>query len=276
MDYKAWRNLMTNVCFKVPEPYNEPIKSYESGSKERNEIKRKLAEMPSEQIEVPLIIGGEEVKTGNMADLRVPHNRDLKLGIYHKAGKKEIDMAIKAALRARQNWAQMPWEHRVSIFRKAADLLSGPWRSTLNAATMLGQSKTVYQAEIDAACELSDFWQFNTYYVYQLMTDQPYSPPGFWNRCEYRPLEGFIFAVTPFNFTSIAGNLPTAPAMVGNVVVWKPASSAVYSAYFIMRLLEEAGVPPGVINFIPGSGAEVGDPVTASPDLAGIHFTGST
>jgi 1-pyrroline-5-carboxylate dehydrogenase len=235
-----------------------------------------LAELQSAQIEVPLIIGGKEVKTGNLGEMRIPHNHDLKLGVYHKAGKKEVDKAIKAALSAQQTWSEMPWEHRASIFLKAADLLSGPWRSTLNAATMLGQSKAVHQAEIDAACELTDFWRFNPHYMQEIMTEQPYSPPGFWNRCEYRPLEGFVFAVTPFNFTSIAGNLPTAPALVGNVIVWKPASSAVYSAYYVMRLLEEAGIPPGVINFISGSGGEVGNPALASPDLAGIHFTGST
>jgi 1-pyrroline-5-carboxylate dehydrogenase len=185
-------------------------------------------------------------------------------------------MAIEAALTARKEWAKMPWEHRISIFLKAAELLSGTWRSTLNAATMLGQSKTVNQAEIDSSCELIDFWRFNSYYLTQLMSEQPYSPKGMWNREEYRPLEGFVFAVTPFNFTSIAGNLPTAPVIVGNVSLWKPASSAVYSAYYLMKLWEEAGLPAGVINFIPGSGGEVGDPVLASPDLAGIHFTGST
>ncbi len=267
---------MTNAIFRVPEPHNEPVKSYQPGSPERLELKLKLAELASKQIEVPLIIGGKKVKTGNLAEIRAPHNHDLKLGVYHKAGKREVNRAINTALKARRAWAEMPWEHRVSIFRKAGDLLSGPWRSTLTAATMLGQSKTVHQAEIDAACELSDFWRFNTHYMRDIMMDQPYSPPGVWNRCEYRPLEGFVFAVTPFNFTSIAGNLPTAPAMVGNVVVWKPASSAVYAAYFVMRLLEEAGVPPGVINFIPGSGADVGDLAITSPDLGGIHFTGST
>jgi 1-pyrroline-5-carboxylate dehydrogenase len=267
---------MTNAIFRVPQPYNEPVKSYEPGSSDRHELKQKLAEMASKQIEVPLIIGGKEVKTGDLEEIRAPHNHDLKLGVYHKAGKKEVDKAIKAALSARQAWSEMPWEHRASIFQKAADLLSGPWRSTLNAATMLGQSKTVHQAEIDAACELIDFWRFNTFFMQEIMTDQPYSPPGFWNRCEYRPLEGFIFAVTPFNFTSIAGNLPTAPAIVGNAVVWKPASSAVYSAYYVMKILEEAGIPPGVINFIPGSGAEVGDPLLGNPELSGIHFTGST
>ncbi|MCP4421699.1 MAG: aldehyde dehydrogenase family protein, partial [Chloroflexi bacterium] len=193
-----------------------------------------------------------------------------------KAGAKEVNMAIEAALKARQEWADMPWEHRAAIFLKAADLLAGPWRSTINAATMLGQSKTAFQAEIDAACELIDFWKFNVHYMADLMADQPMSSPGVWNRVEYRPLEGFVFAVTPFNFSSIAGNLPTAPAMIGNVALWKPASSAVYSAYYLMKLLEEAGVPKGVINFVPGSGGQVGNPVMASPDLAGIHFTGST
>jgi 1-pyrroline-5-carboxylate dehydrogenase len=198
------------------------------------------------------------------------------LGIYHKAGKQEVDMAIESALEARRTWSVMPWEHRVSIFLKAADLLAGPWRYTLNAATMLGQSKTAYQSEIDAVAELCDFWRFNAFFMTELMADQPISSPGMWNRLEYRPLEGYIFAVTPFNFTSIAGNLPTAPAIVGNVALWKPASSAVYSAYFLMKIFEEAGVPPGVINFVPGSGGQVGTPAITSPHLAGIHFTGST
>ena len=267
---------MNNAYCKVPEPYNEPIKSYEPGSPERKQLKEKLSELQSKEVEIPLIIGGEAIRTGRTADIRLPHNHKKKLGVYHKGGKKEVEQAIKAALVARKTWAEMPWEHRVSIFLKAAALLVGSWRSTLNAATMLGQSKTVFQAEIDAACELSDFWRFNAHFMTLLMADQPYSPPGVWNRCEYRPLEGFVFAVTPFNFTSIAGNLPTASAMVGNVVLWKPASSAVYSAYYLMKLLEEAGLPPGVINFVPGSGADIGDPALESPDLAGIHFTGST
>jgi 1-pyrroline-5-carboxylate dehydrogenase len=267
---------MSNAYFKLQVPINEPVLSYAPGSPEKAEIKKKLTELQSKEIEIPLIIGGEEVKTGNTAEIRVPHNLSKKLGIYHKAGEKEVKMAIEAALEARKTWAEMPWEHRASIFQKAAELLSGPWRSTVNAATMLGQSKTVYQAEIDSACELIDFWRFNTYYMTHLMSEQPYSPKGMWNRIEYRPLEGFVFAVTPFNFTSIAGNLPTAPVIVGNVSLWKPASSAVYSAYYLMKLWEEAGLPKGVINFIPGTGGQVGDPVMASPDLAGIHFTGST
>ncbi len=267
---------MSNAYFKLPIPINEPILNYAPGSSEKAELKKKLSELQSKEIEIPLIIGGVEVKSGKTAEIRVPHNLSKKLGVYHKAGEKEVKMAIEAALEARKGWAEMPWEHRASIFHKAAELLSGPWRATVNAATMLGQSKTVYQAEIDSACELIDFWRFNTYYMTQIMGDQPYSPTGMWNRMEYRPLEGFIFAVTPFNFTSIAGNLPTAPAIVGDVTLWKPASSAVYSAYFLMKLWEEAGLPKGVINFIPGSGSQVGDPVMASPDLAGVHFTGST
>ena len=267
---------MSNAYFKLPVPVNEPILTYKTGSSEREELKKKLIELQSKEVEIPLIIGGKEVKTGKTADIVKPHDHSIKLGVYHKAGAKEVQMAIDAALEARKTWASMPWEHRASVFQKAAELLSTTWRSTINASTMLGQSKTVHQAEIDSACELIDFWRFNTFYLTELMGEQPYSPKGMWNREEYRALEGFVFAVTPFNFTSIAGNLPTAPAIVGNVTLWKPASSAVYSAYFLMKLFEEAGLPAGVINFIPGSGAQVGDPVLASPDLAGIHFTGST
>lgn len=267
---------MSNAAFKVPVPFNEPVRGYQPGSAGRKSLKAKLAQMAAEEIEIPLVIGGKEIRTGNIAGITAPHDHALKLGRYHKAGEKEVRMAIEAALAARHAWAEMPWEHRASIFIKAADLLAGPWRDTLNAATMLGQSKTVFQAEIDSACEIIDFWRFNVHYMAQLMADQPISSPGVWNRMEYRPLEGFVFAVTPFNFTSIAANLPTAPAMVGNVVVWKPASSAVYSAYYLVRLLQEAGLPDGVINFVPGPGSQVGNPVLASPDLAGIHFTGST
>ena len=267
---------MSNAYFQPPEPYNEPVLSYKKDSAERAELERKLDELQSKQVEIPIIIGGKAVKTGRTVEIKTPHNHKIGLGFYHKAGEEEVNAAIESALKARRAWSEMPWEHRVSIFQKAADLLAGPWRSTLNAATMLGQSKTVHQAEIDAIAELSDFWRFNTSYMTQLMAEQPYSPPGMWNRIEYRPLEGFIFAVTPFNFTSIAGNLPTAPAIIGNVVLWKPASSAVYSAYYLMKLLQEAGLPDGVINFIPGSGGEVGYPVMTSPYMSGIHFTGST
>ncbi|OGV26134.1 MAG: 1-pyrroline-5-carboxylate dehydrogenase, partial [Ignavibacteria bacterium RIFOXYA2_FULL_37_17] len=267
---------MSNAYFKVPQPVNEPIKLYKPGSTEREELKKKLSELKSKQIEVPLIIGGEEVKTGNTEEMRIPHNHKHVLGVYHKAGKKEVEMAIEAALEARKEWAEMPWEQRVAVFLKMADLLSGRWRATINAATMLGQSKVVHQAEIDSACELIDFWRFNSYFFTKLIDEQPYSPSGMWNRSEYRPLEGFIFAVTPFNFTSIAGNLPTSPAIVGNVCLWKPASSAVYSAYYLMKLFEAAGLPKGVINFVPGSGGQVGTPALTNPHLAGIHFTGST
>lgn len=267
---------MSNAYFKVPLPVNEPVKSYKPGSPEREELKKKIAELKSQQVEIPLIIGGKEIRTGNTEEIRIPHNHSHILGVYHKASKKEVDMAIEAALEARKEWAEMPWEHRVSVFLKMAELLAGPWRATLNAATMLGQSKTVHQAEIDSAAELVDFYRFNSYYFAKLMEDQPFSSAGIWNRMEYRPLEGYIFAVTPFNFTSIAGNLPTAPALVGNVSLWKPASSAVYSAYWLMKLFEEAGMPKGVINFVPGSGGQVGNPAMTNPNLAGIHFTGST
>ncbi len=267
---------MSNAYFKPPIPINEPIKTYKPGSPEREELKKKLAELKSKQIEVPLIIGGQEIKTGNTEEMRIPHDHKHVLGIYHKAGKKEVEMAVEAALEARKEWAEMPWEQRVSVFLKIADLLAGPWRATINAATMLGQSKVVHQAEIDSACELIDFYRFNCYFMTQLMGEQPYSPGGMWNRSEYRPLEGYVFSVTPFNFTSIAGNLPTAPAIVGNVSLWKPASSAVYSAYWLMKLFEAAGLPKGVINFVPGSGGQVGTPAMTNPNLAGVHFTGST
>ncbi len=267
---------MSNAYFKVPLPYNEPIQNYAPGTPERKQLKEKLDALKQQQVEIPLIIGGKEVKTDRTVEIRCPHHLDTKLGIYHRAGENEVNLAVEAALEARKIWAEMPWEQRAAIFLKMADLLAGPWRDTLNAATMLGQSKTAYQSEIDAVAELCDFWRFNTYYMTQLMSDQPYSPKGMWNRLEYRPLEGFVFAVTPFNFSSIAGNLPTAPAIVGNVALWKPASSAVYSAYYLMQLFKEAGLPDGVINFVPGSGAQVGNPVMQSPYLAGIHFTGST
>jgi 1-pyrroline-5-carboxylate dehydrogenase len=270
------RGVMSNAYFKVPQPQNEPVKSYKPGSPEREELKAKISELKLQKVEIPLIIGGEEVKTGDTEEIRIPHNHSHVLGIYHKAGKKEVDMAVEAALEAWKTWSDMPWEHRASIFLKMADLLAGPWRATLNASTMLGQSKTVHQAEIDAACELIDFYRFNTYFFTKIMEEQPGSSEGVWNRLEYRPLEGYIFAVTPFNFTSIAGNLPTSPALVGNVSLWKPASSAVYSAYFLMKMFEEAGLPKGVINFVPGSGGQVGNPAMSNPHLAGVHFTGST
>ena len=267
---------MSNATFRIPEPFNETVLGYAPGTPERREVKARLSQMKAAPVEIPLIIGGEEVKTGTTGELFAPHDHSVSLGVYHKAGAKEVERAIRSALKARKAWAEMPWEQRVSVLLKAADLLAGPWRQVVNAATMLGQSKTIFQAEIDATCELTDFWRFNSYYLTRIMREQPNSSDGVWNRMEYRALEGFVFAVSPFNFTAIGGNLPTAPALTGCVALWKPASSAVYSAWYVMQLLQEAGLPPGVINFIPGSGAEVGRSALASPDLAGNHFTGAT
>jgi len=265
-----------NGVFRVPQPTNEPIRAYAPGSPEKRSLKAKLAEMRGREIEIPLVIGGEEVRTGKLGTCIVPHDHKHVLARYHKAGKAEVERAVTAAREAHASWSRMPWYDRAAIFLQAADLLAGPFRDEANAATMLGQSKTVFQAEIDSACELIDFWRFNPHFMQKVYEDQPISSPGVWNRVEYRALEGFVFAVTPFNFTSIGGNLPTSPAMMGNTVLWKPASTAVYSAFAIMRVLMAAGLPPGVINLVVGSGGEVGDPVLASPELAGIHFTGST
>ena len=268
---------MRNAKAIVPKPVNEPILSYAPGTPERAALKARIKELKSQEIEVPLVIGGQEIKTGDMGEMRIPHDHQHLLGRYHKAGKKEIKMAIEAAMDAWQSWSKMPWEDRFSIFKKMASILQRHDDQTINASTMLGQSKNAFQAEVDASCEMIDFLNFNCWYAQQLYRYQPtYSPDGMWNRIEHRPLEGFIFAVTPFNFTSIGGNLPAAPALMGNVAVWKPASSAVYSAHFMMELFREAGVPDGVINFIPGSGHEVGPTVMKDPNLAGVHFTGST
>ncbi|OGR75963.1 MAG: 1-pyrroline-5-carboxylate dehydrogenase [Elusimicrobia bacterium GWC2_64_44] len=265
-----------NTIFQIPEPVNEPILNYAPGSKERAELKAKITELRSQVVDIPLIIGGKEVRTGRTADIVVPHENKKVIGRYHKAGPKEVEMAVQAAAEARQTWGRMPWHARAAIFLKAGELLATTWRQTLNAATMIGQSKNPYQAEIDSACELVDFYRFNTWFAEQIHDQQPLSPSGSWNYVDYRPLEGFVFAVTPFNFTSIAGNLPTAPAIMGNTVIWKPASSAVYSGYFLAKLWEAAGLPAGAINMLPGSGGEVGNPVIASRDLMGLHFTGST
>jgi 1-pyrroline-5-carboxylate dehydrogenase len=259
-----------------PVPVNEPVLAYAPGSPERAELKARLKELAAQTVEIPVIVGGEEIRTGDLGECRVPHDHKHLLGTYHKAGPREVKAAAAAARKARKSWAALPWEARAAIFLKAADLLAGPWRQTLNAATMLGQSKTCFQAEIDAACELIDFWRYNVAFYYDIMGEQPESAPGMWNMLEQRPLDGFVFAVTPFNFTSIAGNLPTAPALMGNTVLWKPASSAVYAAYWLMKLLQAAGLPDGVINLIPGSGGQVGNPVMEHPELAGVHFTGST
>jgi 1-pyrroline-5-carboxylate dehydrogenase len=265
-----------NAIVKVPRPQNEPVYSYAPGSPERAALKAQLKKMLGETLEIPLIIGGNEVKTGNLADCRCPHDHGHLLAQYHKAGPEEIEMAVNEAKKAWGEWSEMDWISRASVFLRAAELLATRYRIILNAATMLDQSKTPHQAEIDSACELIDFYRFNPHYMNVIYTEQPDSSAGIWNYLEYRALEGFVFAVTPFNFTSIAGNLPTSPAIMGNVVLWKPASSAVYPAYFLMQLWKEAGLPEGVINFIPGPGRYVGDPVLEKGDLAGVHFTGST
>jgi 1-pyrroline-5-carboxylate dehydrogenase len=267
---------MSNGRPRIPAPRNEPVLSYAPGSAERAALKARLADLSSRELEIPLVIGGREVRTGRIAEARVPHRHAQRLARWHQAGPAEVQAAVEAAAAARRSWAALEPHERAAVFLKAADLLAGPWRQTLNAATMLGQSKTPVQAEIDSACEIVDFWRWNPHFMQQILDEQPVSPPGQWNRIEYRPLEGFVLAVTPFNFTSIAANLPTAPALMGNTVVWKPASSAVYSAWQVLKLLEAAGLPPGVINFVPGPGRSVGDPALASPDLGGLHFTGST
>jgi len=267
--------LSANDIFSLKRPNNEPILSYEPGSQEKIELKTKLKELKNNPVEIPLIINGNEVKTGNTKEIRAPHNHDIVLGKYHMAGEKEVNEAIKASLAAKKEWENTSWEKRAAIFLKAASLLAGPKRAEINAATMLCQSKNVFQAEIDSACELIDFLRFNSYFMTEIYQNQPSSTEDILNRMEYRPLEGFIFAVPPFNFTSIGGNLPTAPALMGNTVLWKPASTAVYSNYFFMKLLMRAGLPAGVINFIPGKGSEVGPLVTKRKELAGIHFTGS-
>lgn len=261
---------------RVPPPVNEPVKTYAPGSPERAALKERLASMASDRADMPLIIGGQEVHTGELVDSVMPHNHRHVLGQWHRATPENVDQAIAAAQNAAKDWANWAWEDRAAVFLKAAELLATTWRSTLNAATMLGQSKTAFQAEIDSACELIDFWRFNPHYAQSLYDEQPLSDRAMWNQLDYRPLEGFVYAVTPFNFTSIAGNLPTAPALMGNTVIWKPASSSMLSAYYIMKLLEEAGLPPGVINFVPGDAAMISDKLLAHRDLAGVHFTGST
>jgi 1-pyrroline-5-carboxylate dehydrogenase len=267
---------MPKGIYNVPTPINEPIKSYAPGSAERKELQAMLKELRSKQIDIPMYIGGEEVKSGNKVRLSPPHDHKHTLGYFHKSDKKHVKQAINAALSAKKKWAELAWEHRASIFLKAADLIAGPYRSKLNAATMLGQSKNAYQAEIDSACEIIDFLRFNVHYMSQIYAEQPNSSPGMWNRLEWRPLEGFIYALTPFNFTAIAGNLPTSCAMMGNVVVWKPSNTQVYSANVLMEIFQKAGVPNGVINLIYPSGPDAADVVFAHPDFAGIHFTGST
>ncbi len=267
---------MTPGQFRVPAPRNEPVQDHAPGSPERASLEAELARQSQEVLEIPLIVGGEEVRTGRTANVVMPHDRRHVLARVHLAEEREVARAIDAASSARAQWQSFSWEQRASVFLRAAELLAGPWRDRVNAATMLGQSKTVHQAEIDAACELIDFWRFNVHFAERLHSEQPLSSPGTWNRLEHRPLDGFVLAITPFNFTSIGGNLPTAPALMGNTVVWKPATTSVLSNYWLMRLLMSAGLPAGVINFVPGSGAAVGDPAVADPRLAGVHFTGST
>ncbi len=267
---------MFNGMFHIRKPQNEPVLGYAPGSKERAELQAMLQSMLDNPVEVPCLIGGREVKTGNLVEMKCPHNLSQSLGTYHRASPKEADMAIDAANEAKLEWSRMEWSSRATVLLKAAELLSGKYRQTLNAATMLCMSKTCHQAEIDSACELIDFWRFNPYFMTQIYDDQPMSTKDVLNYMEHRPLEGFVFAITPFNFTSIAGNLPTAPALMGNAVVWKPASAAVLPAYYIMRILREAGMPEGVINMLPGPGPELAPPVLNHLDLGGVHFTGST
>jgi 1-pyrroline-5-carboxylate dehydrogenase len=261
---------------RIPQPVNDPNRTYAPGTPERADLKARLKSMAGEKIEIPIIIGGREIRTGRTAQAVMPHDHSHVLADYHLAGPEHVEQAIAAAAAARREWASWPWEERAGVLLRAAELLATTWRSTLNAATMLGQSKTAYQAEIDAASEMIDFWRFNAHFAEELYHEQPVSSPGMWNMMEYRPLEGFVYAVTPFNFTAIGGNLTTAPALMGNTVIWKPASSAMLSGYYTLKLLEAAGLPPGVINFVPGDAVQISNLLLDSPELAGVHFTGST
>ena len=267
---------MSTGFYKTPSVINEPVRAYGPGSIDRELLQKTIQKFRSEEADIPMFIGGKEVRTGNKKRLSPPHDHQHTLGFFHKGGKPEILQAIEAALQAKTNWENLAWEQRASIFLKAADLIAGPYRYQINAATMLGQSKNAYQAEIDSACELIDFLRFNVQFATEIYSQQPLSSAGIWNRTEHRPLEGFIFALTPFNFTAIAGNLPTSAALMGNTVVWKPADTQVYSANLIMKILKEAGLPDGVINLVFVSGPEAGEVIFNHPDFAGIHFTGST
>ena len=265
-----------NTFYHIPEPYNEPVLDYAAGSVERKRMKAELKRQYAQKIEIPLIVGGKRVKTGNIGRVVCPHDHGHVLAEYHLAGPDEAAMAIESALEAKRLWNGFEWTQRAAVFLKMADLLTTKYRFVMNAATMLGQSKTVHQAEIEAVCEMADFLRFNVKHAERIYIDQPLSERGIWNRLEYRPLEGFVFAVSPFNFTAIAGNLATAPALMGNAVVWKPSSLSVLSNYYLMQILEDAGLPGGVINFIPGSGVDIGKTVLADNRLAGLHFTGAT
>jgi 1-pyrroline-5-carboxylate dehydrogenase len=262
--------------FRVPDPVNEPVRGYTPGSPERAELKAELERMAAERPQLPMVIGGERVESGRTFEAVMPHARAHVLADVAWGDASHVERAVAAARAAHREWSHTPWHERVAVFLRAAELLAGPWRAVLNAATMLNQSKTAHQAEIDAACETIDFLRFNCAYLTRIYEEQPISSPGVWNRLEYRPLEGFVFAISPFNFTAIGANLTTSPAVMGNTVVWKPASTQALSAWYTLRVLEEAGLPPGVINLVFGAGREIGDPVLASPELAGVHFTGST
>ena len=273
-------DLTTTAAFagvrRVPPPVNDPNRSYAPGSPERAALKARLKEMAGEKLDIPIVIGGREIRTGKTAQAVMPHDHRHVLADYHLAAPEHVQQAIAAAAAARREWGSWPWEERAAVLLRAAELLATSWRPTLNAATMLGQSKTAFQAEIDAASEMIDFWRFNTAFAQELYSEQPISAAGVWNQMEYRPLEGFVYAVSPFNFTAIGGNLTTAPALMGNTVIWKPAASAMLSGYYTLKLLEAAGLPPGVINFLPGDPREISNALLDSPDLAGVHFTGST
>ena len=268
--------LMLKGFFHVPKALNEPVKNYAPGSPERTELKAMLAHLQAKQLDIPMFIDGKEVFTEQKVELRQPHKHKHVLGTFSRGNASHVEQAIDAALKAKPAWEQLTWENRATIFLKAAELIAGPYRARLNAATMLGQSKSAYQAEIDSACEIIDFLRFNVQYMSEIYAQQPVSSPGIWNRVEQRPLEGFVFALTPFNFTAIAGNLPTSAAMMGNVVVWKPADTQIYAAHVLMEIFREAGVPPGVINLVFVSGQVAGEIIFKHPDFAGIHFTGST
>lgn len=267
---------MSDAIFQPPIAINEPVNSFAPGSTDRELLQKALAELKAQQLDIPMFIGGKEVRTNNKVSIHPPHELSHTLGHYHKGGAKEVQDAINAALAAKERWADTSWEHRASIFLKAAELLAGPWRYKMGAATMLCQSKNAYQSEIDAVCELIDFLRFNVEYASQIYAQQPRSSPGVWNRLEYRPLEGFVFAVTPFNFTAIGGNLAAAPALMGNTVVWKPSDTQIYSAHMTMELFRAAGLPDGVINIVYADGPVAGEVAFEHPDLAGVHFTGST
>ncbi|MCX5761877.1 MAG: aldehyde dehydrogenase family protein, partial [Gemmatimonadetes bacterium] len=265
-----------NGTRRVPPPVNEPIKSYAPGSPEKAELKSRLSAMSGECPEIPVIVGGKEIRTGDVTKVRSPHDHQLVIATFHKARPEDVTAAIAAAAAAQKEWASWRWEDRAAVMLRAAELLATTWRSTMNAATMLGQSKTVYQTEIDAACEMVDFFRFNAHFAQELYAEQPVSAPGMWNQTDYRNLEGFVYAVSPFNFTAIGGNLSSAPALMGNVVLWKPAGTAVLSSWYMHQLMTEAGLPPGVINFMPADAATISNVALSHPDLAGVHFTGST